>query len=142
MQQPEEAAAEAEAERGRRLRLEMEAGVVQAQFRQALAQLLEVARVDGKSAAEDDRDRGLESGERLGCLARRVCQGITDAGLADILDGGGEIADLAGTEAFWLYWTVVFELEVTGNSSSKACQNMPSPIISTHCETSVAKMHQ
>src|SRR5690606_11749822 len=52
VQQAEEAAAEPEAERGRALHLETEAGVVEAQAGDGLAQLLEVGGVDREQAAE------------------------------------------------------------------------------------------
>ena len=57
VQQAEEAAAEAEAERGGGLRLVVEAGVVQPQLGQAVAQLLEIVGIDRIQAAPDHRDR-------------------------------------------------------------------------------------
>ena len=66
MQQAEEAAAEAEAERGRAFRLEREARVVEAQLAHRLAQILEVGGIDREQAAEHDRLRRLEAGQRLG----------------------------------------------------------------------------
>ena len=64
MQQPEKAAAEAEAERGRGLHLVGEARIVEAELADRLAQILELARIDRKQAAEHHRLRRLEAGER------------------------------------------------------------------------------
>ena len=65
MEQAEEAAAEAEAERGAALHLEAEAGVVEAQPGDAVAQLLEVGGVDREQAAEHHRLDFLVAGQRL-----------------------------------------------------------------------------
>ena len=65
MQQAEEAAAEAEAERGGGFHLVGEAGVVEAQLAHGGAQLLELGGVDREQAAEDDRLRRLEAGQRM-----------------------------------------------------------------------------
>ena len=64
VEEAEEAAAEAEAERGAGLHLEAEAGVVEAQLVEAVAELLEVGGVDREQAAEDDRLDQLEAGQR------------------------------------------------------------------------------
>ena len=69
VEQAEEAAAEAEAEGGGGLHLEGEAGVVEAQLLDGVAQRLEVGGVDGEEAAEDHRLGGLEAGQRLGGAA-------------------------------------------------------------------------
>ena len=66
VEQAEEAAAEAEAERGAGLHLEAEAGVVEAQLVEAVAELLEVGGVDREQAAEHHRLDLLEAGQRLG----------------------------------------------------------------------------
>jgi hypothetical protein len=65
VEQAEEAAAEAEAERGAGLHLEAEAGVVEAQLVEAVAELLEVGGVDREQAAEDHRLDFLEAGQRF-----------------------------------------------------------------------------
>ena len=98
MEQAEEAAAEAEAKRGAGLHLEAEAGVVEAQLGEAVAQLLEIVGVDREQAAEDDRLDQLEAGQRLGGGALGVGDGVADAGLGDVLDLRGDEADLAGAE--------------------------------------------
>jgi hypothetical protein len=66
VQQAEEAAAEAEAERGAGLHLVGEAGVVEAQLADRVAQLLEVGGVDREQAAEHHRLDFLVARERLG----------------------------------------------------------------------------
>ena len=71
MQQAEEAAAEAEAERGRGLHLVGEARVVEAQPAHRGAQILEIGGVGREEAAEHDRLRRLEAGQRLGGRALR-----------------------------------------------------------------------
>src|SRR5690606_2729097 len=98
VEEAEEAAAEAEAQRRARLHLEAEAGVVEPEPGEALAQLLEIGRVGGEESAEDDRLHLLEAGQRLGGGLLRVGDRVADAGLADILDLGGDEADLAGAE--------------------------------------------
>ena len=70
VQQAEKAAAEAETERRRGFRLVDEAGVVEAQFREAVAQLFVIGGVGREQAAEHDRLHRLEAGERLGAGRR------------------------------------------------------------------------
>ena len=65
-----------------RLHLEAEAGVVEAQLGDALAQLLEVGGVDREQAAEHHRLDFLEAGQRLGGGPLGVGDGVADAGLA------------------------------------------------------------
>ncbi len=98
VQQAEEAAAEAEAERGGGLHLGGEAAVVELQLLDGVAQVLEVGGVDREQAAEDHRLGGLEAGQRLGGALALGGDGVADAGVADLLDRGGEEADLAGAE--------------------------------------------
>jgi hypothetical protein len=52
----------------------------------------------GKEPAEDHRLHLLEAGQRLGGGAAGVGDGIADAGLGDLLDLGGDEADLARLE--------------------------------------------
>ena len=59
---------------------------------------IEVGGVDREEAAEDDRVRGLEAGEGRGGAVALGGDGVADAGVADLLDRGGEEADLAGAE--------------------------------------------
>ncbi len=98
MQKPQEAAAEAEAERGRGLHLVGKAGVVEPEPAHRRAQLLEIRRVGGKQAAEHHRLRRLEAGQRLGRRAPVVGDRVADAGVGDLLDLRGDVADLAGAE--------------------------------------------
>jgi hypothetical protein len=82
VEQAEEAAAEAEAERGAGLHLEAEAGVVEAQLGDAIAQLLEIGGVDREQAAEDDRLDSLKPGS-ASARGAGVGDGVADAGLGD-----------------------------------------------------------
>src|SRR5579883_1103777 len=92
MQQTEKAAAKAETERSRGLRLVCEAGIVEAQLRKAVAQPLVIGGVGRKQAAEDDRLRRLEAGQRRGGRAALVGDRVADAAIGDGLDGGGDEA--------------------------------------------------
>ena len=98
MQQAEEAAAEAEAERCGAFRLVDEAGVVEMQLGQALAQFLELGGVDREQAAEHDRQARLEAGERLGGQALLLGDRVADPAIGDALDGRRDEADLARPE--------------------------------------------
>ncbi len=95
MQEAEEAAAEAEAQRRRAFRLEREAGVVEAQTRHGIAQILEVRRIDREQAAEHHRLRRLEARQRLRRRVLLVRHRVADARIGHFLDRGGEEADLA-----------------------------------------------
>jgi hypothetical protein len=98
MQQPQEAAAETEPQRRRGLHLVAEAGVVQGQFLDGVAQVLEFRAVDREQAAEDHRLGGLEAGQRGLAALLLVGDGVADAGVADLLDAGGQEAKFAGAE--------------------------------------------
>ncbi len=98
MQQAEEAAAETEAERGRTLRLVHERGVVEAKLGEALAQPLEIRRVDGEQAAEHDRQRRLEPGQRRRGRPALVGDRVADLDVGDRLDARGDEPDLARPE--------------------------------------------
>src|SRR4030095_1466830 len=102
VEQAEEAAAEAEAQRCAALGLEAEAGVVEPQLGNALAELLEVGGVDREQAAEHHRLDFLEAGQGLERGALGVGDGVADAGLGDFLDLGGDDSDLAGAELLQL----------------------------------------
>ena len=103
MEQAEEAAAEAEAQRRAGLGLEAERRVVEAQFVEALAELVEVRRVGREQAAEHHWLDGLEAGQRLGGGAFDVGDGVADRGLADFLDLRGDEADFARGELVELF---------------------------------------
>ncbi len=62
------------------------------------AQRLEVGGVDGEEAAEHHRLRRLEARQRFGGRALVVGDGVADAGIGDLLDLRGDVADLAGAE--------------------------------------------
>ena len=98
MQQPEKAAAEAEAERRRGLHLVGEARIVQPQLADRRAQRLEIGGVGRKQPAEHDGLRRLEARQRLGGRPLVVGEGVADAGVRDLLDLRGDVADFAGTE--------------------------------------------
>ena len=92
---PEEAAAEAEAQGRAALRLVLEAGIVEAQLAQAVAQVAVVVGVGRVHAAEHDRLARAEARQRAVGRLAVVGDGVADPGVADLLDGGGDEADLA-----------------------------------------------
>ena len=98
VQQAEEAAAEAEPERARRLRGVRHRRVVELQLLQRVAEVLEVVAVDRVQPGEDHRLGIAVAGQGLGGAAGRGRDGLTGAGLADVLDAGDQVADLAGAE--------------------------------------------
>ena len=91
----EEAAAEAEAERDRAFRLKRERGVVQLELFKCIAQIGILGAVLGVDAAEHHRTRRTVAGQRLGGGAVGLGDGVADTGIRNLLDGGGEVADLA-----------------------------------------------
>jgi hypothetical protein len=93
---PEEAAAEAEAERRRRLRLVGHRGVVEHQLAQRVLEVLVVGGVDREHAGEHHRLDRLEAGQRRRARAIGVGHRVADPGVRDVLDRGGDDADLAG----------------------------------------------
>ena len=98
VQQAEEAAAEAEAQRRRRLGLARERRVVEAQLVERVAQVLVAGRVGREDAGEHHRLGRLEAGQRRRARAAGLGDGVADARVADLLDVGGEEADLARAE--------------------------------------------
>ncbi len=98
MEKTEKPATEAEAERGRGFRLVFEAGVVEAQFGETVAQPLVIGGIGRKEAAEDDRLHRLETGQRGSGRAAVLGDRVADPAIRDGLDAGGDEADLAGTE--------------------------------------------
>ena len=95
VQQAEKAAAKAEAQRHRGLGLVFEAGVVEAQFGEAVAQPLVIGRVGREQAAEHHRLHRLEAGQRHRGRAAVLGDRVADAAIGDGLDAGGDKADLA-----------------------------------------------
>ena len=98
VEQTEEPAPEAETERTRRLGRVGDAGVVQLQLLEALAQQFEVVAVDGEQPAEHHRLRIAIAMERFGGPVEEGGDGLTRTSLTDVLDARDEIADLARTE--------------------------------------------
>ena len=98
MQQPQESAAEAEAQRRRAFGLVMEAGIVQRQLAQAVAQMLVIGGIDREQATEHDRDGRLEAGQHLGRRAAFLGQRVADAAVRHGLDAGRDIAQLTRPE--------------------------------------------
>ena len=99
VQQAEEAAAEAEAERGGRLRLVDQGGVVELELVQGFAQLRVLVAVDRVEAGEDHRLGVVVARQRLLRPVGRGGDRVADAGLADVLHAGDDVADLARAEA-------------------------------------------
>ncbi len=98
VEQAEEPAAEPEPERDRALRLVREARVVEVELLERLAQQRVVLAADGVDAGEHEALGLLVAGQRL---ARRPGLGrerVADLGLADVLEAGRDVADLAGDE--------------------------------------------
>ncbi len=98
VQQAEEAAPESEPERTGRLGRVGDRRVVELELLERLAQVLEVVTVDREQAGEHHRLRVAVAGEHVGRPAGRGRDRLTRAGVADVLDAGDEVADLAGPE--------------------------------------------
>ena len=98
VEQPEEAAAEPEPERDRALGLVGEAGVVEVELLERLAEQRVVLAADGVDPGEHEALRGLVAGQRLSGGMRRGRDRVADLGLADVLQPGRDVADLAGLE--------------------------------------------
>ena len=98
VQHSEEAAAEAEAEGDGAFRLEGQAGVVELELFQRVAQIGVLAAVLGVDAAVDHRAHLAVAGQRLARGVLRACHGVADLRFMNVLDAGGEVADLTGLE--------------------------------------------
>ena len=81
-----------------RLGLEGEAGVVELQLLEGVAQVGQLVAVDRVEPAEDHRLGVLIAGEGLGGAVHGGGHRLTRAGLADVFDPGDEVADLSGAE--------------------------------------------
>ncbi|SII84905.1 Uncharacterised protein [Mycobacteroides abscessus subsp. abscessus] len=99
VEEAKEPAAEAEAERRRVLRFVDEGGVVELELVERVAQRRVVGAVDGEEPGEDHRLGLLVAGQ--GLLGRGCGRGdrVADLRLADVLDTGDEVADLADAES-------------------------------------------
>ena len=95
VQQTEEAAPEAEAQRPRGLGLVGDGGVVEAQLLQGLPQVGEVVALDRVQPAEHHGLGILVALQGRGGRTPGVGDRLAAAGLADVLDAGDEVADLA-----------------------------------------------
>ena len=98
MQHPQEATPIAEAERDRALRCVAQRRVVQAELLERIAQQDVVVTLGRVQAGKDHRLGRPVARQRLG--GRRLGQGngVPDADLADVLETGRDVADLAGLE--------------------------------------------
>ena len=95
VQEAEETAAEAHAERGGRFHLPCEARIIETKLAHRRAQVVEIARVHWEEAAEHNRLHVLIAGQSF--LGRTLVLGdcVADRRVADFLDRGDEIANLA-----------------------------------------------
>ena len=82
------------------LRLELEAGIVDRELVERVAQLLEVLAVGRIQAAEDHPLRLLVAGQRGGRFAVGDGDRVADVDVAQRLDVADDVADLAGRELF------------------------------------------
>ena len=76
----------------------MEARIVEPQPGEALAQILVIRRVDREQAAEHHRHARPEAGERRIGGTAFLGDRVADLGLGDVLDAGGDEADLTRAE--------------------------------------------
>ena len=98
MKKTEKTATEAEAERHRRFGLEEKRRVVETKFVERVAEIAVAGAVGGVNTRVDHRLNGFETGERRRAGIGGKRDRIANAGVADALDRGGQIADLAGGE--------------------------------------------
>ena len=93
VQKPQKPAAEAEPQGRRRLHLIAEAGVVQGQLLDGVAQGFEIVGVHREQPAEHHRLRRLEARQRRGTGLAFLCDCVAHACIADLLDRAGEDTD-------------------------------------------------
>ena len=98
VQQTEKAAAETEPERGGRLGLVVEAGVVEHQLLERVAQPLILVRVGRIDAGEHHRLDVAVAGQQRGRAVVRVEDGVAHPRVADTAQAGDHVAHLAGLE--------------------------------------------
>src|SRR6185437_12402703 len=85
VQEPEETTAETKAESRGAFRLVAEAGIIQAQPRHRLAQVLELRSICRKQTAEYYRLGRLEAGQGRSGGVLVIGDGVTDAGVSHLL---------------------------------------------------------
>ena len=98
VEQAQEPAAEAEAERDRALGLVGEARIVEVELLEGLAQQRVVLTAERIDPREDEALRLLVAGQWGGGRGTSVGQGVADLGIADVLESGCNVADLAGPQ--------------------------------------------
>ncbi|CAN4021999.1 Antirestriction protein (ArdA), partial [Dysosmobacter welbionis] len=95
----QKAAPEAEAQGYGALRLKAQRGVVQLELFQRVPQVRILGAVLRVDTAVDHGLHGPVAGQGLGRGAGGICDGVAHTGVLHVLDGGGEVAHLAGPEA-------------------------------------------
>jgi hypothetical protein len=98
VEQAEEAAAKPEPEGDRALRLVGEARVVEMELLEGVAEERIVLAADRVDPGEDEALRRLVAGQRLARRPGVGRQGVADLGVADALEPGRDVADLARDE--------------------------------------------
>ena len=99
VEQAEEAAPEAEPEGDRALGLEGDRGVVEVELLERVAEERVVRAVERVDAGEDERLGLLVAGQRCGGGPLGRGQRVADLAIADALEAGRDVADLAGGES-------------------------------------------
>ncbi len=94
----QKAAAEAEAQGGGGLGLEGQGGVVELELLQGVPQIGILGAVLGVNAAVHHGAGGAVAGQGLGGGALHPGDGVAHLGVLHVLDGGGEVAHLAGDQ--------------------------------------------
>src|SRR5579875_1264787 len=105
VEEAEESAAEPESQGGRRLRLEGQGSVVQPQLLQRLLQVLVTIGVGREEPREYHRLGGAVARQRSLRALLGIGDGVTYAGIADVLDGSGEVTDLAHGQLLDRAWS-------------------------------------
>ena len=98
VQQSQKAAAKAKAERGGRLRLVMEAGIVEPQLFQRVAQPFVLFRVGGIDAGKDHRLDVAVARQELSRPVGRIQNRVAHPGVAHVAQAGDEIPHFARRE--------------------------------------------
>ena len=99
VKKPQEAAAEAKAQGDGIFLDEGHGGVVELELFQGVPEVTVLTAVGGVDAGEDHGLYGLVAGKRLGGGVLFPGDGVAHSGVGDGLDGGGEVAHLAGAQS-------------------------------------------